>query len=122
MIAVVGGRSEQVGPRLALVGRGPGAAQYEYILVVTNPDQFEPALRAARVATATLGLSLALVLQPGGDPAGTGEEAAADIARSDRLIFMDQSVLPRHPDWALRHSALLDAERPLLFGGLLYRP
>ena len=72
----------------------------------------------------TLGLSLTLVMEPGGDPAGTGEEAAADIARSDRLIFMDQAVLPRDPDWAARHTALLDgvpAARTRLFGGMLYQ-
>jgi hypothetical protein len=125
IITVLRGRSEQIVPRLALVGSGPGATEYEYIVVVTHPDQFEPSLRAARVAAATLGLAITLVLQLGGDPAGTGEEAAADIARSDRLIFMDQSVLPRHSDWALRHSALVDSgmtAQTRLFGGLLYRP
>ena len=125
IITVLRGRSDQIVPRLAVVGSGSGAAEYEYIVVVTNPDQFEPALRAARIAAATIGLSLALVLQPGGDPAGTGEEVAADIARSDRLIFMDQSVLPRLPNWALQHSALLDGvptAQTRLFGGLLYHP
>jgi len=125
IITVLRGRSDQIVPRLAVVGSGSGAAEYEYIVVVTNPDQFEPALRAARIAAATIGLSLALVLQPGGDPAGTGEEVAADIARSDRLIFMDQSVLPRHPDWALQHSALLEGvptAQTRLLGGLLYHP
>jgi hypothetical protein len=125
IITVLRGRADQIVPRLAVVGSGPGAAEYEHIVVVTNPDQFEPALRAGRIAAATLGLSLALVLQPGGDSAGTGEEVAADIARSDRLVFMDPSVLPRLPDWALRHSALLDgvpAAQTRLFGGLLYHP
>jgi hypothetical protein len=125
IITVLRGRADQIVPRLAVVCGGPGATDHEYIVIVTNPDQFEPALRAARVAAATIGLPLALVLQPGGDPAGTGEEVAADIARSDRLIFMDQSVLPRHPDWALQHSALLEgapAAQTRLFGGLLYRP
>jgi hypothetical protein len=125
IITVLRGRADQIVPRLAVVCSGPGAAGHEYIVVVTNPDQFEPALRAARIAAATIGLSLALVLQPGGDPAGTGEDVAADIARSDRLIFMDQSVLPRHPDWALHHSALLEeapAAQTRLFGALLYHP
>jgi hypothetical protein len=125
IISVLRGRADQIVPRLALVGGGPGGNEYEYIVVVTNSEQFEPALRAARVAEATLGLALAVVLQPGGDTAGTGEEVAADIARSDRLIFMDQSVLPRHPDWALRHSALVDeapAVQTRVMGGLLYHP
>jgi len=108
IITVLRGGAEQIVPRLALVGGGPGGDEYEFIVVVTNADQFEPALRAARIAQATIGLSLTIVLQPSGDPAGTGEDAAGDIARSDRLIFMDQAVLPRDPGWASHHSALLD--------------
>ena len=125
IITVLRGGADQIVPRLALAGGGPGADEYEFIVAVTNADQFEPALRAARIAEATLGLSLTLVLQPSGDAAGTGEDAGADIARSDRLIFMDQAVLPRDPDWALRHSALLDdapAAQTRLLGGLLYHP
>jgi hypothetical protein len=107
---------------LALAG-GRGANEYEFIVFITNPDQFEAALRAARIAGATLGLSLTLVLQPDGDPAGTGEDAAVDIARSGRLIFMDQTICPRDPDWALRHSALMDdapVAQTQLMGGMLY--
>jgi hypothetical protein len=122
VITTLRGGADQIVPRLALTATGPGAEDYEFIVVVTNSDQFEPAFRAARLAEAALGLSLTLVLQPGGDPAGTGEDAAADIARSDRLIFMDQAVLPRDPDWAARHSALLDnapPEQTRVFGGML---
>jgi hypothetical protein len=125
IITTFRGGADQIVPRLALTGAGPGGDAYEFIIVVTNPDQFEPALRAARLADATLGLSLTLVLQPGGDPAGSGEDVAADIARSNRLIFMDQTVLPRQDDWAARHSALLDDAPPArtrLMGGMLYHP
>ncbi len=125
IITMLRGGADQIVPRLALAADLPGAGEYEFIVAVTNADQFEPAMRAARIATATLGLSLTLALQSGGDPAGSGEEAAADIARSDRLIFMDQSVLPREPNWIERHSALLDGAPPAqtrLFGGLLYHP
>ena len=125
IITVLRGSADQIVPRLALTGNGPGGDEYEFIVVITNADQFESALRAARLAEATLGLALTIVLQPDGDPAGTGEDAAVDIARSDRLIFMDQAVLPRDPAWALRHSALLDdapAAQTRLFGGMLYQP
>ena len=125
IITTLRGGAEHIVPRLALTASGPGADEYEFIVVVTHPDLFEPALRAARVAEATLGLALTLVLQPEGDPAGTGEDAAADIARSDRLIFMDQAVIPKNTDWAARHSALLDnapSAQTRLFGGALYHP
>lgn len=125
IITVLRGGAEQIVPRLTLASGGRGADDYEFIVVVTNADQFEPALRAARVAETTLGLALTLVLQPDGDPASTGEDAAADIARSDRLIFMDQAVLPRKAEWMGMHSALLDeapAAQTRLFGGMLYQP
>jgi hypothetical protein len=125
VITTLRGGADQIVPRLTLVGAGPGAEDYEFCVVVTDPDQFEAALRAARLAALTLDLPLTLVLQPGGDPAGTGEDAAIDVVRSDRLIFMDQSVLPRDPGWLTRHSGLLDAlpaRQTRLFGSLLNRP
>jgi hypothetical protein len=125
IITTLRGGADQIVPRLTLTGGGPGSDDYEFIVVVTNADQFEPALRAARIAEATLGLALTLVLQPEGDPAGTGEDAAADMARSDRLIFMDQAVLPRQLDWATRHTTFLDdapAAQTRLFGGPLFHP
>ena len=124
VITTLRGGADQIVPRLVLACAGPGADAYEFIIVVVNVDQFEPALRAARVAQATLGVSLTLVLRPDGDPAGSGEDAAVDIARSDRLVFMDQAVLPRDQDWASRHSVLLDEappEQTRLFGGMLYQ-
>ena len=125
VITTLRGAADQIVPRLTLTGTGPGADEYEFIVVVTSSDQFEPALRAARIAEATIGLSLTLVLQPDGDAAAAGDDAAADIARSGRLIFMDQAVLPRASDWAARHTELLDGApeaRTRLIGGLLYDP
>jgi hypothetical protein len=125
VISTLRGGADQIVPRLVLAGTGAGADEYEHIVTITHPEQFEPAMRAARIAQSTLGVSLTLVLQPSGDPAAMGDDSAADVARSGRLIFMDQAVLPRDPDWAARHTALVDGAHPLqtrLFGGLLHRP
>lgn len=124
VVTVARGPADQMVPRLALTAAGPGGEAYEFIEVVTDPAQFEPALRAARLAETTLGVAVTVVLQPDGDPAGAGEDAAADIVRSDRLIFLGSALLPRDPDWALRHTAILaDApeEQTRLMGGLVYR-
>jgi hypothetical protein len=118
------GPADQIVPRLTLMAAGANASDIEYIVVIDDPDQYEAALRAARVAELTLGLSLTLVFQPLGDGTGLGD-AAASTARSDRLIFIDPSVLPRDPDWAFTHDALitgLPAEQTRLMGGLLYHP
>ena len=123
VITMARGGADQIVPWLALTGMGAGAETIEFIVVVVSADQFEPARRAARIAEATLGVSLTLVFQVGGDPAGTGEDAAVDVARSGRLIFMDQSVFPRDPAWASRHAALLDGApkaQTQLMGGMLY--
>ncbi len=125
VVTTLRGGVEQLVPRMALVATGRGAEDYESIIIITEQDRFEPLIRAARMAHAALGVSLTLVLSPGGDPAGLGEDTARDIARSDRLIFMDQNVFPRDPDWTVHHSALLDGvaePRTRLMGGLLYHP
>ncbi len=125
IVTVARGDATGLVPRLALMASGASAREYEFIVVVTDAGQFEAASRAARVANATLGLSLTMVLQPGGDPAGFGEDSAADIARSDRLIFMDQNIVPRDPDWTAQHTALLDSapmNQTRLFGGVLFSP
>jgi hypothetical protein len=124
VIVMSRGEADQIALRSALVATGPGADEYEFIYVVTGQEQFEAASRAAKTAEMTFGVSHTLVFQPDGDPAGFGEDAAADIARSDRLVFMDPTVIPRDRDWALRHSALVAGApeaQTRLFGGLLYQ-
>ena len=125
IVTVTRGDASGIVPRLAMTASGAGATDYEHIVIVTNPNQFDAAAKAARIAGATIGLTLTLIMQPGGDPAGFGEDVALDTARSDRLIFMDQNVIPRDPDWAFQHTALLESA-PLtqtrLFGGMLYSP
>ena len=123
VITMLRGGTDQIVPRLALTAAGPGTEDYEFIVIITNANQFESALRAARIAELTLGVSLTLILQPDGDPAYPGDEAVTSLARSDRLIFMDHTILPREPDWALRHSELLDgapADQTRIMGGMLY--
>jgi hypothetical protein len=123
VMATLRGGADRIVPWLALIASGRGVEDYEFILTVTDPDQFEPAVRAAQVARRTIGAALTLVLQPGGDPNSLGDSSGA--ARSDRYVFMDQTVAPRDRDWALRHSTLLSnapPEQTRLMGGVLYHP
>lgn len=122
VVSTLRGPADRLVPWLTLLASGAGADDHEYIIVVTAPDQFTPAIRAARMLEVTLGLALTLVLVPDADPAGPGDEGV-DIARSDRLIFIDQSVFPRDPDWAATHTALVTDQprvRTQLFGGLIF--
>jgi len=125
IVTTLRGDAGQIVPWLALTCDRTRVEDDEFIVVVTDADLFEPAMRAARVAEATLGVPLTLVLRSGGDAADTGGDAALSAAQSGRLIFMDQTVLPREPDWMCRHAALLDgmpAEQTRLFGGMLFQP
>jgi GT2 family glycosyltransferase len=59
------------------------------------------------------------------DNAGFGgaNNAAARIARSDHLLMMNPDVFPRDPEWARKHTAVLDGaprEQTRLFGVPLY--
>lgn len=124
VITTLRGRADQIVPRLTLCAAGAGADEIEFIVIVTDPAEFEPALRAARLAALTVGVSLTLVLQTDGDPTGTGD-VGANAARSGRLIFMDHAVLPKHPSWAADHAAVLASApsgQTRLMGGLLFRP
>jgi GT2 family glycosyltransferase len=54
---------------------------------------------------------------------GAANNVAARIARSGRLLFVNPDVFPRAPDWAKKHTDLLEAnprEGPRLFGVPLY--
>ena len=125
VVTVARGAVEGLFPRLALVACGKGADACEFIVIITQTDRFEAAYRAVRAAHAALGVPVTLVLSPNADPGGFGEEVARDIAQSERLIFMDQTVVPRDPDWA---AALLDLAdngpeaQTRLFGGMLFNP
>jgi hypothetical protein len=122
VITTCRGPADQIVPRLTLMAAGAGAEEIEYIVVIDDPTRFEAAQRAARLVGLTTGAALTLVFQPDGDETGLGD-AAVEAAQSDRLIFMDQSILPRDPQWAATHNALVadaPADQTRLMGGLLY--
>ncbi len=125
VVTVARGGVEGLFPRLALVACGKGADECEFIVIITQTDRFEAAYRAVRAAHAALGVAVTLVLSPNADPGGFGEEVARDIAQSERLIFMDQTVFPRDADWAAALHDLVESvpeAQTRLFGGMLFNP
>ena len=123
VITTIRGGADQIVPRLTLTACGMGGNAFEFIFVVTDKEQFEPAMRAAQVAEQSLDATFTLILQPEGDAACASDDVAMDIVRSNRLIFMDPSVFPRDPHWAFKHTTLLETAPELatrLMGGLLY--
>jgi GT2 family glycosyltransferase len=63
------------------------------------------------------------MILPGNAGFGAANNAAAKVARSDRIMMVNPDVFPRDPDWAKKHSQVLDnepADRTRLFGVPLY--
>jgi GT2 family glycosyltransferase len=101
----------------------PGIDDYEFVYVSNSPELAEILLREAQSASLIYGLSTSIMILPGNAGFGGANNAAARIARSDRLLIVNPDVFPRDRDWAKKHTDLLDAsapERTRLFGIPLY--
>jgi GT2 family glycosyltransferase len=101
----------------------PGIEEYEFVYVSNSPELAETLLREAQSASQIYGLANSVMILSGNAGFGAANNAAARIARSDRLLFVNPDVFPRAPDWAKKHTDLLDAdlrEGTRLFGVPLY--
>lgn len=101
----------------------PGIEDYEFVYVSNSPEMAETLLREARSANLIYGLNNSIMILPGNAGFGAANNAAARIARSDRLLAINPDVFPRDRDWARKHTELLDTASPQetrLFGIPLY--
>jgi len=106
-----------------IFGQSRDIEDYEFIYIVNQSSDMEPIAKAARIAERTYGLPQTLILQPAEIDAGTGQNAAARLAQSNRLIFVRPEVFPRDPDWARQHTDLLahlPERQTRLFGAAHY--
>lgn len=107
----------------ALFSKQAGIEDYEFVYVCNSPELAEMLLRESRSAELIYGLPSSVMILPGNAGFGAANNAAARIARSDRLLAVNPDVFPRDADWARRHTALLDhapADQTRLFGVPLY--
>jgi GT2 family glycosyltransferase len=101
----------------------PGIDDYEFVYVSNSPEMAEALLREARSASLIYGLTNSVMILSGNAGFGGANNAATKIARSDRLVVVNPDVFPRDPDWARKHTYLLDTGSPAetrLFGVPLY--
>jgi GT2 family glycosyltransferase len=101
---------------------GPGIDDYEFIYVINSPELIDQLQREARIAEMAYGLAQTLVFQCGNAGFGPANNVALQFARSDRLLCVNPDVFPQRPDWAQRHSNLVEslpAEQVRLFGSTL---
>jgi GT2 family glycosyltransferase len=101
----------------------PGIEDYEFIYVSNSPELAESLLREAHSANLIYGLPNTVMILGGNAGFGGANNAAARLARSDHLLMINPDVFPRDPEWARKHTAVLDAaplEQKRLFGVPLY--
>ena len=101
----------------------PGIDEYEFIYVCNSPEMAETLLREARSASLIYGLTNRIMILSGNAGFGGANNAAARIARSERLLFINPDVFPRDREWARKHSDLVEAaphSQTQLFGVPLY--
>ncbi len=123
IIVCLYGRAEYMFLQQAMFSKLPGIRDYEFIYVVNSPWIAEQVLQEARRCALIYGLDMSVLILNGNAGLSAANNAAAQHAGSDRLLFMNPDVLPRGDDWALRHTSLVEAlapERSALFGAPLY--
>jgi hypothetical protein len=123
IIVCLYGKSEFYFVQNCLFGGLPGIEEYEFIYVSNSPEMAEALLREAHSASYIYGLTNSVMILTGNAGFGGANNAAARIARSNRLLFVNPDVFPRDRDWAEKHTEILDTEMPertRLFGAPLY--
>lgn len=99
------------------------APEYEFIYVCNSPELIETLHREAAISQRIYGTHQTIVALSANAGFGAANNVAARYARSDRLLIVNPDVFPIRPDWAARHSAVLDAgsvASTRLFGAPLY--
>jgi len=123
IIVCLYGKVEYMFLQQALFAKQHGIEDYEFIYVSNSAYIAEPLLKEARLCAQIYGLDMTLVILNANAGFGAANNLAAAYANSDRLIIMNPDVFPHGPDWAARHTALLDTLPPArtdLFGAPLY--
>jgi GT2 family glycosyltransferase len=117
------GRAEYMFLQAALFSKLPGIENYEFIYVSNSPELSEVLLREARNVSSIYDIRITLVLLTGNAGFGGANNAAVDAARSNRILNVNPDVFPYDPEWASKHTALINdlpKQQTALFGVPLY--
>ena len=117
------GKTEFLALQNCLFSGRPGIEDYEFTYTLNSPELGEKLLQEARAASMTYGVPQTVVVLSGNAGFGAANNAGAAVARSNRIMNVNPDVFPYDPNWAARHTELLDlrpAEETRLFGAALY--
>jgi GT2 family glycosyltransferase len=123
MVVCLLGKPELLSLQCALFSKCRNVDRYEFIYVSNSPEIAERLVRDATIANRVYGISIRLVILPGNAGFGIANNVAANVARSDRILFINPDVFPVDADWPSRHSQLvknLPPEQVALFGVPLF--
>ena len=84
------------------------ASEYEFIYVCNSPELIEVLSKSAAASWRIYGHSLRIVALPGNAGFGVANNVAAQMAQSDRLMFVNPDVFPVDNNWARTHSNILE--------------
>ena len=123
IIVCLYGRAEYLFLQSALFSDRAGMEDYEFVYVSNSPELAETLLREAGLASKIYDQRITIVLLSGNAGFGAANNAAVSAAQSDRILIVNPDVFPRDPEWALKHTLLLQdrpAEQTKMFGVPLY--
>ena len=123
IIVCIYGRPEYQFLQNAAFFASPEASEYEFIYVCNSPELIEELCKTASASLRIYGHSQCVVALPGNAGFGAANNAAAEFAQSNRLMFVNPDVFPMNNRWAKTHSQILDQDsrgNTDLFGAPLY--
>ena len=123
IIVCLYGKPEYLFLQIALFSGRRGIEDYEFIFVSNSPELAERLLKEARICAIAFDVDITLVTLPGNAGFGAANNAAAKLARSNRLLIVNPDVFPYDKDWAAKHTDLIEAlpaEQTRLFGAPLF--
>jgi len=123
IIVCLYGKPDYLMLQAALFSECPGYDGYEFIYVSNSPELCERLASDAAIASRIYGLAITLIMLPGNAGFGAANNAAAAVAETDRLLFVNPDVLPRDAEWPRRHAELvrdLPPRQIKFFGATLY--
>ena len=123
IIVCLYGKPEYLFLQAALFSGGRGIEDYQFIFVSNSPELTESLLKEARICAMTFDIDITIVALPGNAGFVAANNAAAKLARSNRLLIVNPDVFPYDKDWAAKHSSLVEtlpAEQTRLFGAPLF--
>jgi GT2 family glycosyltransferase len=102
-------RIDLIEHQLAQIAADPELRECELLYVLEDPEQSDALQELARELFGLYGLPLRIAALTEAAGAPIASNLGAELARAERLVFLDADVLPAEPGWLGAMAAALDA-------------